>query len=84
MFFFYMIRSWRLPTIVTSYFSMYKSIILSKKLNSEKKLTVPLGLGLNLSNQQRCFSSVFSYGTFDTSSNATLPCICVRWWCVSV
>ena len=34
-----MIRSWRVPMIVTSHFPMYKSIILSKKLNNKKKLT---------------------------------------------
>ena len=36
---FYMIRSWRVPMIVTSHFPTYESIILSENLNNKKKLT---------------------------------------------
>jgi hypothetical protein len=35
----YMIRSWRVPIIVTSHFYMYQSTFLSKKLSGKKKLT---------------------------------------------
>ena len=37
--FFYMLRSWRVPLIVTRHFYTYQSFILSKKLITKNKLT---------------------------------------------
>ena len=64
---FYMIRSWRVPMIVTSHFPTYESIILSKNLNNKKKLTgwvTPTVLCLLL-HKNCCGSSNFLNGNKD-------------------